>query len=97
MSSKRHRGKSEQYKFLKMVLLSIVVGGIGYYLLDHIAPREDPPLGNTFYIIAGCIFIAAGLILLGFTLKNRFFPGRKKKKSSKPIFLNDIQNKDKQS
>lgn len=97
MSSSRNRGKSEMRRFLKFVLLSIAIGALGYYLLDYVAPLEDPPLGTTFYIITGCILIAAALIILGITLKNKFFPAKKKKKGSRPVFLNDIQNKDKHS
>lgn len=88
MSSKRNRSKAEKNKFVQVVLLALAAFGIGYYLLNYVATWENPVLGNTFYIVSGCILIAASVIVLLAAIKYRYFP-KKKKKASKPIFLND--------
>jgi hypothetical protein len=35
------------------IVLCIVVFILGYYILNHISTMEDPPLGNTIYILIG--------------------------------------------
>jgi hypothetical protein len=89
------RRKNAKDKSTYAILAAIVTLAAGYYLLNHVATWEDPPLGNTFYIIAGCILIAAGVIAAVLIIKARFFPKRKKKKGSRPVFLNDVQEKEK--
>lgn len=72
----------------KLLIAAIVALAVGYYMLNHIATWEDPPLGNTFHIIFGCIFIAASAIAFFMIIKTKYFP-KKKKKSSKPVFLDE--------
>ena len=33
------------------IVLCIVVFILGYFILNHISTMEDPPLGNTIYIL----------------------------------------------
>lgn len=40
-----------------------VMFGLGYYLLNHVSTMEDPVLGNTFYIVFGCIFMAIPVVI----------------------------------
>jgi biotin transporter BioY len=89
MSKKKHI----KNKFGSIVLGCVAVFALGWFLLNHVATWEKPPLGNTFHIVFGCIFIAISLIVLGFAIKFRYFPGKKKKKSSRPVFLKEIDHK----
>ncbi len=83
---KRDKSKT----FTKQILLCCAGIIIGYYMLNYIAIQEDPPLGNTFHIVVGCVFIAVSAIGLGFTIKEKYFP-KKKRKRSKPIFLEEVE------
>ena len=95
MARKRHRLRSAKTRALKIIGLSILVFAFGYYILNYVATWEKPPLGSTFCIIAGCILIAASVIVIAVTLKGLYFP-RKKKKGTRPVFLTDLQKKNKQ-
>ncbi len=67
---------------------------LGYYMLDHVATWEEPPLGNTFHIVAGCVLMAGSALLLIKLVRQRYFP-KKKKKRDRPIFLDDLQQQKK--
>jgi Na+/melibiose symporter-like transporter len=90
MSTKKDREQKD--KHLKIMIAAF--GGliVGYYILNEVATWEKPPLGNTFHIILGCIIIAVSAIAIIFSIKERYFP-KKKKKKSRPIFLDDMENK----
>ena len=78
----------------------IVIFILGYYILEHISTMEDPPLGNTIYILIGCVFIfSSGLGIL--LIIKYIYDSKKKKekrerrrKKHKIFFLKD-QNKQK--
>jgi len=91
MSSRKEKAN----KTVKITLVCVLGFAIGYYVLNHISNREDPPLGNTFHIIAGCSFMAVSVLVLFVTLKKHFFP-KKKKSKKRPVFLDKDydQNKD---
>lgn len=91
MPSKRERETNDKY--LKLMLAAFAGLVIGYYLLEHVAPIEEVPLGQTFYIITGCIAIAVSAIVMFYALKNRYFPKKKKRKGSRPVFLKDSEHK----
>ena len=83
---------------LGIIVCSIVIA-IGYYILNHIATLEDPPLGNTLYILLGLTLIAAGGIGILIILKH-FYENLKKKrrreikrKKHKVVFLKKDKNK----
>lgn len=90
MSSKRDRDLKDKY--LKIILAAFAALIVGYYILNYVATWEHPPLGNTFYIILGCIIIAASVIVIAIAIKYRYFP-KKRKKKSRPIFLDELPKK----
>jgi len=87
MSSKKTKKTNDT---LKISAICIVAFAIGYYALNHVSTMEKPPLGNTVYIIGGCILMAVSALVLGFKLKKHFFP--KKRKSSRHTFLDENNN-----
>ncbi len=42
---------------------------LGYYVLEHISTMEDPPLGNTLYILLGSALVFSSIIGIFFILK----------------------------
>lgn len=46
-----------------------VVFILGYYILEYISTMEDPPLGNTLYILLGSALVFSSLIGVFFILK----------------------------
>ncbi len=91
-SSRRFRKRTDYQGYF--IIASLAMIALGYYMLDHVATWEDPPLGNTFHIVMGCILMAlAGLWLIKL-LRERYFPKRKKKRE-RPIFLDELQKNDK--
>lgn len=47
----------------------IVVFILGYYVLEHISTMEDPPLGNTVYILIGSALVFSSIIGIFVILK----------------------------
>src|SRR5688500_4059466 len=88
--SKRRRKKANPVTKVdpdvKILIIAFIAMCIGYFLLNYVATWEDPPLGNTFHIVMGCVIIAVSGLILFFTIKRKYFP-KKKKKRSRPIFL----------
>lgn len=80
------RSRNKQNR-IPIIAASIVVFGIGYYILEFISTRERPPLGTTFHVILGCLLMCVSLIVLVLELKAVFFPKKRKKKGSRPVFL----------
>ena len=78
----------------------IVIFILGYYILEHISTMEDPPLGNTIYILIGSAFMfSSGLSIL--LIIKYIYDSKKKKerrerrrKKHKIFYLKD-QNKQK--
>lgn len=76
----------------------IVIFILGYYILEHISTMEDPPLGNTIYILIGSALIfSSGLGIL--LILKYIYDSKKKKerrerrrKKHKIFYLKD-QNK----
>ena len=91
MSSRRFQRQREN-KVLTTSAICIVVLAIGYFMVENLSKREKPPLGMTFNIIVGFLLIFVAGIILAITLKTYFFP-KKKKKQSRPVFLDDEKNK----
>jgi uncharacterized membrane protein YidH (DUF202 family) len=93
MSSRNFRRERDN-RVLTICGVSILVLGIGYFMVENLSKRETPPLGMTFNIIVGFLLIFIAVIVLAVTLKTYFFP-KKKKKKSRPVFLNDELRKTK--
>lgn len=94
--------KERDWKTVRDNRILKILGGclvgllVGYFMLEHIATWEDPILGNTFHIVMGCVLIASSLLVIFVTLKQRYFP-KKKRRGSKPVFLDDVQKKERKS
>ena len=58
--------------------LCILVFILGYIILNHISTMEDPPLGNTIYILLGSTLSFTSV--LGIIVILRYMYNRKKKK-----------------
>lgn len=84
--------KEERKKCYKGFGLCLLAFLLGFVMLEWISITEDPPLGNTFYIIAGNFLMVAavlGVFLIVrylFRLKKK---ERKKRSANKVVFLND--------
>lgn len=76
----------------KIIIGSIVGLIVGYYLFAEVSSWEKVKLGQVFYIVVGGIMIAISGIALFFSVKSKYFP-KKKRKGSRPIFLEDIDRK----
>jgi len=87
------RANTIKQQFFKIILGSI--GGIlvGFYLLEEVSSWEHVIFGQVFYIVTGCVCIAVSGIMIFLAVKYRFFPKKKKRKSSPPVFLEDQHQK----
>ena len=86
--------KKKNSNALKYMLLSLIGICIGYYVLNYVATWEDIPLGNTFYVLLGCVMMATFAIILLVLLKQKYFPKKSRRKNRRPIFLEDLEKKD---
>lgn len=91
----RNSRKDKERRLLKIVGFCLAASGLGYYMLFHVSTMLKPPLGNTVYIVAGCIFIAVSLLVLIVTLKNHFFPKKRRNRNRNIVFLEDELKKTK--
>lgn len=69
------------------VSLAMFAFALGYFMLNYVATWEKIKPGPTFYIVFGCIFMAASVLFVGRGIYKRYFE-KKKKRHSKPVFLN---------
>lgn len=78
----------------------IIIFILGYYILEHISTMEDPPLGNTIYILIGSALIFSSILGVVVILKYLYDNKKKKerrerrRKKHKLFYLKD-QNKEK--
>ncbi|MGL2964806.1 hypothetical protein ACSVH2_13370 [Flavobacterium sp. RSB2_4_14] len=70
--------KSLYHRGLIGIGFCVVVFIIGYFILNHISTMEDPPLGNTIYILVGSALTF--LSVLGVILILKYMYDSKKKK-----------------
>lgn len=85
MSSRKKSKKT--YLSLGAILLAIFAFVLGYFMLNHVATWEKIIPGPTFYIVFGCIFMAAAVLYVGRGIYKKYFE-KKKKRRTKPVFLN---------
>lgn len=77
----------------------VVVFFIGYYILEHISTMEDPPLGNTIYILVGSALVftsGLGVILIIkylYDYKKKKERRERKRKNHKLFYLKDQKKK----
>lgn len=75
----------------------LFIFALGYFVLEYISTMEDPPLGNTLYILIGSTFIFTSI--LGFVVILKYLYDYKKKKERrerkrrkhKLFYLKDIE------
>ncbi len=79
--------------------LCIVVFILGYIVLNHISTMEDPPMGNTIYILIGSsltfLSILGVLLILKYMYDNKRKAERRerKRKNHKLFYLKDSNRK----
>lgn len=78
----------------------IVIFILGYYILEHISTMEDPPLGNTIYILIGSAFVFSSglgiLLIIKYIYDNKKKKERRERRRKKhKIFYLKDQNKQK--
>jgi hypothetical protein len=83
------------------IVLCIVVFILGYYILNHISTMEDPPLGNTIYILIGSaltfLSILGIILILKYMYDNKKKAERRERKRKKHrlFYLKESQRKKK--
>ena len=83
------------------ICFCIVVFAWGYFILDHIKTVEDPPLGDTIYILVGSAFIFCSLLGVIIILKYLYDYKKqkekreRKRKKHKLFYLKDIDKEKK--
>ena len=92
MAAKKVRDKKTGNVNVKILVGAFLMMCLGYFLLNYVATWEEPYLGNTFHIVAGCTLIAVSAIVIIAILKRIYFP-KKKRKKHKPVFLDDEQKR----
>ncbi len=81
------------------IILCIVVFILGYYILNHISTMEDPPLGNTIYILIGSaltfLSILGIILILKYMYDNKKKAERRERKRKKHrlFYLKESQRK----
>jgi hypothetical protein len=88
MNSSNRFKKEKEQRVLKICGIFTAILGIGCWMLFVVSRSFKPLLGNTFHILVGCVLIAVSSLVLIVTLKNHFFP-KKKRKRSGVVFLED--------
>jgi len=87
-------------KGLYGIVLCVITFFIGEFILNKISTMEDPPFGNTIYILIGNLFVFGALVGVLLILKyiydenNRKKRKERKRKSHKIYFLNKEQKGD---
>lgn len=84
--------KEERIRSYRGIALCVVIFIIGRILVDFISIRENPVLGNTFYIVAGNLLMAVSIIAIGLIIRHLYRLRKKEKKrksGSKVVFLED--------
>jgi uncharacterized membrane protein len=83
------------------IVFCAIVFVIGYFILNYISTKEEPPLGATFNILIGSILIATsavGIIIILkylYDLKEKLKRRERKRKKHKIVFLKDSKKQTK--
>ena len=83
--------KKERISCYKALILCVIVFIAGEYMLNSLAPLENPPLGRTFHIVAGCGLMTVALLTTFLLIKHLLHLRRKERRRKKnPVpFLDD--------
>ena len=87
--------KKERKRCFIGIGLCVIGFILGLFCLEFISKLENPPLGNTFYIIIGCslmVFAVFGIYLLMKHLR-QLAKTERRRKSNPVLFLNDQKKK----
>lgn len=82
-------------KGLLGIVFCLFVFALGYFVLEYISTMEDPPLGNTLYILIGSTFIFTSILGFVVILKYLYDYNKKKerrqrkRKTQKLFYLKD--------
>lgn len=85
------------------IVLCIIFYFIGQFILNKISTLEDPPMGNTIYILIGNLFVfgsVLGVLLLvnyKYNETKRQSRRERKRKSHKIYFLKNKENESTQN
>lgn len=77
------KSKKEKDRAIVGIIACCFILVVGYFVLNEIATLEDPPLGNTVYILIGLTLIAIGG--LGILMILKYLYDIKKKKRRREI------------
>ncbi|MFN3754779.1 hypothetical protein [Flavobacterium sp.] len=81
------------------IVLCIAVFILGYFILNHISTMEDPPLGNTIYILVGSALTFLSVLGVILILKYMYDSKKKaqrrerKRKNHRLFYLKDSEQK----
>ncbi|NMH26943.1 hypothetical protein [Flavobacterium silvaticum] len=83
--------KQEKKRSYLGIALSVLLFVIGQILLNYVSVLEDPPGGNTLYIILGTALILFSVIGIFFLVRHILHLNRKanRKRNTKVKFLKD--------
>jgi large-conductance mechanosensitive channel len=85
--------KPEKQRCYIGIAICAVVFLFGYYILNFISTREKVPLGNTLYILIGTTLMAISSIIIFLIIRhlNKLEKKLKKRRSSKIVFLKNLE------
>lgn len=83
--------KKERISCYQALFASLLAFIVGEYLLNSVAPMEDPPLGPTFHIVLGCALMIVGLLSIILLIRHLMHLRRKERRRKRnPVnFLKD--------
>lgn len=93
MSVVATKNRKKKLSDLIIVLAAFVLMLLGYYLLNEVATWEDPILGNTFHIVAGCTMMSVAGVIFFIFLRSKF-SRKKRRKRSRPVFLKETRKRE---
>ncbi|MFM2213764.1 MAG: hypothetical protein RL427_1027 [Bacteroidota bacterium] len=80
------------------IALCVVIYFIGHFILNKISTLEDPPMGNTIYILVGNVFVFGSILGVLLLIKYKYDETKKKnrrerkRKNHKIYFLKNKGN-----
>ena len=80
----------------------VVIFILGYYIVEYISTMENPPLGNTVYILLGSALVFSSIIGILMILKylydyNKQQERRERRRKKHKLFYLKDQDKEKES
>ena len=87
--------KKERKRCFIGIGMCVVAFLVGLLCLEFISKLEQPPLGNTFYIIIGCSMMVFSLFGIYLLIKHLKYLSKteKRRKNNPVLFLDDEKRK----